>query len=176
MADIVGNSLVVYKEETDIYSQRGWYNTKNDRMMLLDRSLVEQNDGKTLVGDTIFYDKKNKFGEAFSKVELNDPGHKVTLHGNYVSYDEVKSQGLASDSALFVDWSGKDSFSKCRHVYSMKDPIETDTVSYNKLEAFKNVRFYCSDAQGMCDSLFIVLEISSCICVACRFFGQTIIR
>lgn len=155
VADIVGNSLVVYKEETDIYSQRGWYNTKNDRMMLLDRSLVEQNDGKTLVGDTIFYDKKNKFGEAFSKVELNDPEHKVTLHGNYVSYDEVKSQGLASDSALFVDWSGKDSlFLSADTLYSMKDSIETDTVSYNKLEAFKNVRFYRSDAQGMCDSLF----------------------
>lgn len=155
VADIVGNSLVVYKEETDIYSQRGWYDTKNDRMMLLDRSLVEQSDGKTLIGDTIFYDKKNKFGEAFSKVELNDPEQKVTLHGNYVSYDEVNSRGLATDSALFVDWSGRDSlFLSADTLYTMKDSIETDTISYNKLQAFKNVRFYRSDAQGMCDSLF----------------------
>ena len=154
MADIVGNSLIVYKEDTDIYSQRGWYDTKNDRMMLLDRSLVEQNDGKTMIGDTIFYDQKKKYGEAFSNVELNDPKQKTTLYGNYVSYDEVKSLGLASDSALFVDWSGRDSlFLSADTLYTMKDSIETDTISYNKLQAYKNVRFYRSDAQGMCDSL-----------------------
>lgn len=154
VADIVGNSLIVYKEETDIYSQRGWYDTKSDRMMLLDRSLVEQNDGKTLVGDTIFYDKKKKYGEAFSKVELNDPKQKATLLGNYVSYDEEKSLGLASDSALFVDWSGKDSlFLSADTLYMMKDSIETDTIAYNKLQAYMNVRFYRSDVQGMCDSL-----------------------
>ncbi|MFV0390451.1 MAG: OstA-like protein [Paludibacteraceae bacterium] len=154
VADIVGNSLVVYKEETDIYSQRGWYDTKNDRMMLLDRSLVEQNDGKTLVGDTIFYDKNKKYAEAFSKVELNDPDQKATLYGNFVSYDEIKQVGLASDSALFVDWSSRDSlFLSADTLYSMKDSIETDSIAYNKLQAFKNVRFLRSDAQGMCDSL-----------------------
>lgn len=154
VADIVGNSLIVYKEDTDIYSQRGWYDTKNDRMMLLDRSLVEQNDGKTMIGDTIFYDQKKKYGEAFSNVELNDPKQKTTLYGNYVSYDEVKSLGLASDSALFVDWSSRDSlFLSADTLYTMKDSIETDTISYNKLQAYKNVRFYRSDAQGMCDSL-----------------------
>lgn len=155
VADIVGNSRVIYQEETDIYSQRGWYDTKNDRMMLLDRSLVEQNDGKTLTGDTIFYDKKRKYGEAFSNVELVDPNQKSTLYGNFVSYDEVKQVGLAADSALFEDWSGKDRFYlSADTLYTMKDSLETDTISYNKLQAFKNVRFLRSDAQGMSDSLF----------------------
>ncbi|NLO69637.1 MAG: hypothetical protein GX102_01515, partial [Porphyromonadaceae bacterium] len=155
VADIVGNSLVKYKEETDIYSQRGWYDTGNDRMMLLERSLVEQSDGKTLVGDTIFYDKKMRFGEAFSNVELSDPEQKTTLHGNYVSYDEVKEIGLATDSALFVDWSSQDLFYlSADTLFSMKDSIETDSISYNKIQAYKNVRFLRSDSQGMCDSLY----------------------
>ena len=54
IADIVGDSHVLYEEKTNIYSKLGWYDTAKDRMMLLDRSFVEQNDGKTLVGDTIF--------------------------------------------------------------------------------------------------------------------------
>lgn len=154
VADIVGNSLVMYKEDTDIYSQKGWYDTKNDRMMLLDRSLVEQSDGKTLIGDTIFYDKKQRYGEAYSNVEMNDPEQKTTLFGNFVSYDEVKSVGLATDSALMVDWSTRDSlFLSADTLYSMKDSIETDTIAFNKVLAFKNVRFLRSDIQGMCDSL-----------------------
>ncbi len=154
VADIVGNSRVIYQEETDIYSQLGWYDTKNDRMMLLDRSLVEQSDGKTLTGDTIFYDKMKKYGEAFSNVELVDPNQKSTLYGNFVSYDEVKQVGLAADSALFEDWSGKERFYlSADTLYTMKDSLETDTISYNKLLAFKNVRFLRSDAQGMSDSL-----------------------
>lgn len=154
IADIVGNSLVVYQEETDIYSQRGWYDTKNERMMLLDRSLVEQKDGKTLIGDTIFYDKANKYGEAYSNVELNDPKQKTTLHGNFVSYDEIKQIGLATDSALFVDWSSRDSlFLSADTLYAMRDSLVTDTIAYNKLLAFNHVRFLRTDAQGMCDSL-----------------------
>ncbi len=154
VADIVGNSLIVYQKETDIYSQRGWYDTKNDRMMLLDRSLVEQNDGKTLIGDTIFYDKKKKYGEAFSNVELNDPKQKSTLSGNFVSYDEISSTGLASDSALLIDWSSRDSlFLSADTLLSMKDSLTTDTIAFNRVRAFRNVRFLRSDIQGMCDSL-----------------------
>ena len=154
VADIVGNSLIVYKAETDIYSQRGWYDTKNDRMMLLNRSLVEQNDGKTLIGDTIFYDKKKKYGEAFSKVELNDPKQKTTLMGNFVSYDEIAHTGLASDSALLIDWSSRDSlFLSADTLFTMKDSLTTDSVAYNLVKAFRNVRFLRSDLQGMCDSL-----------------------
>jgi len=149
VADIVGDSHVLYEEKTNIYSKLGWYDTGKDRMMLLDRSFVEQNDGKTLVGDTIFYDKKNKYSEAYSNVELNDPKQKTTLYGNFVSYDEAKEKGLATDSALFIDWSSKDSlFLSADTLYNFKDSI------YDAVKAQKNVRFFRVDVQGMCDSLF----------------------
>ncbi len=154
IADIVGNSLIVYKNETDIYSQRGWFDTKQDRMMLLDRSLVEQNDGKTLIGDTIFYDKEKKYGEAFSNVELNDPEQKTTLFGHFVSYDEIKEIGLATDSALFVDWSSRDSlFLSADTLYTFKDSLPDDSIAQNNLKGFKNVRFFRKDFQGMSDSI-----------------------
>ncbi len=155
IADIVGNSHIVYKNETDVYSEQGWYDTKTERMMLLKRSLIEQKDGKTLLGDTIFYDKKNRFGEAFSRVELNDPKQKVTLYGNYISYDEIKEKGLATDSALFVDWSEKDKkFNlSADTLYTQKDSVETDTVAFSMIKGYANVRFLRDDLQGVCDTL-----------------------
>lgn len=148
IADIVSDSHIRYKEETNIYSKKGWYDTSKERMMLLNRSLVEQNDGKTLVGDTIFYDKKAKYSEAFSKVELNDPKQKNSLYGNFVSYNENKKYGLATDSALFIDWSNKDSlFLSADTLFNFKDS------TYDVIKAHKNVRFFRNDLQGMCDSL-----------------------
>lgn len=155
IADIVGNALIVHNDETDIYSQRGWYDTENDRMMLLDRSLVEHNDGKTLVGDTIFYDKIKKYGEAFSNVELDSPEDKTTLTGDFVSYDEITGTGYATKKALLIDWSQPDSlFLSADNLYTFKDSIETDTTSYQAFRAFKNARFLRKDVQGMADSLY----------------------
>ncbi len=155
IADIVGNSHVVYKNETEVYSEKGWYDTKKERMMLLKRSLIEHKDGKTLVGDTIFYDKKNQFGEAFSKVELNDKEQKTTLYGNYISYDEISEKGLATDSALFVDWSEKEKklYMSADTLYTLKDSLSTDSIGFDMIKAYANVRFYRQDLQGVCDTL-----------------------
>lgn len=148
IANIVGTTHVIYKGETDIYSKRGWYNTSNEQMMLLDRSLVKHKEGKSITADTIFYDKKIKYGESYSNVMMIDTVQKSTLYGHYVSYDEIKKNGMATDSALFVDWSTKDTlYLSADTLKNMKDSI------YNKVEGYKNVRFFRQDIQGMCDSL-----------------------
>ncbi len=155
IADIVGNSHVIYKNETEVYSEKGWYDTKKERMMLLKRSLIEHKDGKTLVGDTIFYDKKNRFGEAFSKVELNDKNQKTTLYGNYISYNELSETGLATDSALFVDWSEKEKklYMSADTLYTLRDSLPTDSIGFDMVKGYSNVRFYRQDLQGVCDTL-----------------------
>ncbi|MEI8085546.1 MAG: OstA-like protein [Paludibacter sp.] len=148
IANIVGPSHIVYNKETDIYSKRGWYNTASERMMLLDRSLVKQKDGKTMVGDTIFYDKKAKYGEGFSRVVLNDTIQKSTLIGYYVYYNELLEKGMATDSAMLVEWSTKDTmYVHADTLFTSKDSI------YNVVRGFYNVRFFRNDVQGLCDSL-----------------------
>ncbi len=148
VANIVGPTHIIYKEETDIYSNLGWYNTATEQSMLLNRSLVKHKDGKTMVGDTIFYDKKQKFGEGFSKVELSDSVRNATLYGNYVNYNENNESGMATDSALFVDRSEKDTmYLHSDTLYTSKDSI------YDKVRGLYNVRFFRNDVQGLCDSL-----------------------
>ncbi|MDR2840771.1 MAG: hypothetical protein LBV75_05850 [Paludibacter sp.] len=148
IANIVGKTHIIYQNETDVYTRRGWYNTNNEQMMLLDRSLVVHKDGKTMIGDTIFYDKKTKFGEGFVNVELTDSVQKSTLYGDYVFYNERDSLGIATDSALLVDWSSADT------LWVHADTLNTfkDSI-YNAARGINNVRIYRHDLQGICDSL-----------------------
>jgi len=147
-ANIIGPTKIVYQDETDIYSTKGWYNTKNERMMLLDRSLVKHKDGKTIIGDTIFYDKAKKYGEAFVDVVMTDSTEKSTLSGNYVYYNENTEAGLATNKALLVDWSSEDT------LWLHADTLRTfkDSI-YKVAKGYLNVRLYRNDIQGVCDSL-----------------------
>ncbi|MDR1653605.1 MAG: hypothetical protein LBS01_08190 [Prevotellaceae bacterium] len=119
IADIVGKTHIIYKKQTDIYSTRGWYNTENEQSMLLDRSLVVNNTGKTLTGDTVFYDKHRNCGEAFADVELTDSAQGTTLSGDYVFYNDSTEYGFATDSALLIYWKEKE------NAYIHADTLET---------------------------------------------------
>lgn len=151
IADMVGKTDIMYKNETEIFTDKGWYNTDSERSMLLNRSQVINKEGRSLVGDTIFYDKKQRFGESFGNVVLKDTVQKSTLYGNYVYYHEDNELGIATDSALLVDWSDAE-----KTMYIHADTLQTykqDTL-YNHAKAWYNVRFYREDIQGLADSLF----------------------
>jgi lipopolysaccharide export system protein LptA len=148
ISNIVGATHILYQDETNVFSTRGWYDTSSDQMMLLNRSQIIHKDGKTLTGDTIFYDKTTKFGESFVNVILNDSVQKSTLMGDYVFYNELTEKGLATDSAMLVDWSTKDT------LWVHADTLRTfkDSI-YDVARAYYNVRIFRNDVQGICDSL-----------------------
>lgn len=149
IADLVGETHIVHHDETNIYTDNGWYNTQTERSMLLNRSFLINKEGKSLTGDTIFYDKIDKYGEVFGKAILNDTVNKSTLYGNYVYYNEDTELGIATDSALLVDWSDAEN-----HMHIHADTLKTfkDSI-YNEAIAWRGVRFYREDVQGLADSL-----------------------
>jgi len=148
VAEIIGKTHIIYQDDTDIFTNRGWYKTDTERSMLLNRSLIVNKEGKSLTGDTVFYDKSSKYGEAFGNVILKDTVQKSTLYGHYVYYNEDTELGIATDSALLVDWSGD------KHMYIHADTLKTykDSI-YSQARAWLNVRFYRDDLQGISDSL-----------------------
>ena len=148
IANLVGDTHIIYQDETDIYTNKGWYNTQTERSMLLNRSFLINKEGKSLTGDTIFYDKAVNYGEVFGRAILKDTVQQSTLYGNYVYYNEDTELGIATDSALLVDWSSE------KHMYIHADTLKTfkDSI-YNEARAWRNVRFYREDIQGLADSL-----------------------
>lgn len=165
IADIVGPTTIVYEEETTILSTNGQYNTETEQSMLYDRSQVIHDDGKTMTGDTIYYDKKIGFGRVWGNMEMRDSAQMATLYGNYGEMYEEDSRGYATDSALMIDWSDEDNygymhadtlFTEDVH-YKFIDTLRLDSVVidtvYKRIRAHHGVRLYRNDMQAVCDSL-----------------------
>ena len=158
IADIVSPTEIVYEEETDINTSRGWYNTDTERSMLLDRSTVHHADGRFMTGDTIFYDKRIGFGEIFGRMEMSDTAQQATLYGDYGQMWEEDNRGFATDSALMIDWSDS-----AHLAYIHADTLYTQELhytdsalldsTYRRVRAHYGVRVYRDDMQMVCDSL-----------------------
>ena len=164
VADIISPTEIIYEEETDIHTSRGWYNTQTERSMLLDRSVIVHEDGKMMTGDTIFYDKAIGFGQVLHHMEMRDSAQHATLYGEYGEMWEEGSRGYATDSALMIDWSDSlhlayihaDTLFTEELAYTdsmlMADSTITDST-YRRVRAYHGVRVYRDDMQMVCDSM-----------------------
>jgi lipopolysaccharide export system protein LptA len=158
VTDLVSPTLIVYEEETDIHTSRGWYNTQSEQSMLLDRSVVHHIEGRMMTGDTIYYDKKIGFGEVLGDMLMSDSTHHITLTGEYGQMWEENSRGYATDSALMIDWSDT-----AHMAYIHADTLFTEELHYTdsarqdsvyrRGRAHHGVRVYRDDMQMTCDSL-----------------------
>ncbi|MBQ8265722.1 MAG: hypothetical protein IJY95_03860 [Bacteroides sp.] len=151
IANIVGPSDID-SDENHIYSELGYYYTQQGQAELLNRSVLS-NGGKTMVGDSLFYDRNKGVGEAFYNVEFVDTINKNMLTGNYCYYNQKVGRAFATDEAMAVDFSQGDSlFIHADTLQMFTFNLDTDSV-FREARAYHKVRFYRSDVQGVCDSL-----------------------
>ena len=151
IANIVGPSDID-SDENHIYSELGYYYTQQGQAELLNRSVLS-NGGKTMVGDSLFYDRNRGVGEAFYNVEFVDTINKNMLTGNYCYYNQKVGRAFATDEAMAVDFSQGDSlFIHADTLQMFTFNLDTDSV-FREARAYHKVRFYRSDVQGVCDSL-----------------------
>ncbi len=178
IADLVTATEIIYDKETTILSSKGWYNTETEKSMLLNRSQIIHADGKTLTGDTIYYDKLRGFGQVIRRMEMTDTVQQMTLYGNYGEVWEDAKCGFATDSAMIEEWG--DSLHTYMHADTLwteeiayqltqlipRDSLWVDTVmvwqapdtliidtTFRQVRAFYGVRVYREDMQAVCDSL-----------------------
>ena len=88
--------------------ERGFYNTLSEQAELLDRSILT-NEGKKLIGDSLFYDRKVGYGEAFDNIRMTDTINKNMLTGDYCFYNELADSAFATKRAVAIDYSQGDS-------------------------------------------------------------------
>lgn len=151
VATILGPSDIV-SEQNYIYSERGVYNTITEQAELLDRSILT-NEGKKLTGDSLFYDRKLGYGEAFDNVQMNDTVNRNMLTGDYCFYNELTGNAVATQRAMAVDYSQGDSlFMHADTLRLITYHLNTDSM-YREMRAYHKVRAYRTDVQAVCDSL-----------------------
>lgn len=158
-------STIVNKDGT-IYTNDGNYNTETDLGELFDRSLVVMKRGNTLTGDTLYYDNKAGYGEAFGNMILTDSVRQTTLMGDYGFYNELTDSIFVTGRALAMEYSRPDTLYlhgdtiRGFKVYLPEEQINDtlfmaeDSTHYLIIEP--KVRFYRVDLQGICDSMTFI--------------------
>lgn len=143
------DETIIRSDSNTIRTNSGWYNTVADNSTLYNRSTLYAKDGKTLVGDTLYYNRKKGFGEASGNVILTDTKHKVILDGGYGYHNENTHYSFATRRARAREFSQKDT------LYLHGDTLRTflDSCSHRVLTASPKVRFFRSYVQGLCDSM-----------------------
>ena len=151
VATIVGPSDI-RSNRNHIYSTLGRYFTATEQAHLLNRSVLT-NDKKRLIGDSIYYNRNEGYGEAFDNVEMDDFGGKTRLTGDYTYYNELADSAYATRRAVAIDYSQGDSmFIHGDTLRLLTRFPDTDSV-YRIVQAYRKVRIYREDVQAVCDSL-----------------------
>lgn len=180
IATIEDETKIVSKADGHtIYTSSGWYNLSTEDGTLYNRSTIEGKDGQTLVGDVVYYDRKNDKGQAQGNVVMTDEKSQRTLKGDVVDYDRRNGIGKARGHVVITDMKNKvilngevgfhnektkesfvtenalaREFSQKDTIYIHADTLRTITADNDVrvLIANKYVRFYRKDLQGVCDS------------------------
>lgn len=158
----------IFNEQGTIYTRNGVYQTDSAVAFLFDRSVVVANTGRTLVADTIFYNRPDGFGEAIGALVATDTVRNMSLNGDYGFFNQLTDSVFVTGNALLKEYSGDDTlFLHARYIESFRKFDSTDipedtvagTAAYTRVDtsnvavAYPRVQFYRSDLQGVCDSL-----------------------
>ncbi|MCK5135731.1 MAG: hypothetical protein KAR19_08085 [Bacteroidales bacterium] len=158
----------IISDERYIYCENGWYDTQQDVSFVTDNVYLEE-EGRTLRGDTLYYEANEGFGRANSNVEIIDTAENMILKGNYGLYYRDRDYIMVTDSALMIQIDGPDTmYVHADTLRSLQNP-EIEGQS-RILKAYYRVKIYRPDIQVMCDSL-VYVEADS----AFDFFGEPVL-
>ena len=158
IARIVGPSNID-NGDNHIYSERGTYDTRTDRAHLLERSIVS-NKGRTVTADSLDYIGEGAISKGFGNVVSIDQVNKNMLTGHYALYADSIGYAEATDSAVLIDFSQRDSFYVHADTFKLFTyDINTDSV-WREMRAYHHVRAFRRDLQAVCDSM-VYLSIDS---------------
>jgi lipopolysaccharide export system protein LptA len=145
-----GPSHIISKDKQDsIYCENGWYNTRLDFARFRDRARI-YHEASFLTGDSMYYERKNGFGQVFRKALLVDTVQNIILMGNYGEMQRKKGFAFMTDSAMSVMVDKEDSL--FMHADTIRATFDT-AQNIKNVFCFHKVKFFRNDLQGMCDSL-----------------------
>lgn len=147
IAYFLGPSIITSKESY-IYCENGWSDTDKEISRFSKNAIVVHKDQK-LLGDSIFYDRKKGYSSATKNVRIIDTAQKSFIAGSFAEHFEKGNRAIVTGNPLFGMQVEQDT------LY-----VASDTLLYNEpdslhtfVKAFRHVKIYKKDIQGLCDSL-----------------------
>jgi len=156
------NETMQFEGPTEIFSDtnyiacnRGFYDSRN-RKSSFSRNVFMQAKAQLLHTDSMTYDQKDHFTEAFRNIVLKDTIENMIIQGEHLFYDETKNRFQVTEDVLYIMTGEKDSL--FLHSDTLVSSREAARDS-RRIQAFPHVQFYRADIQGRCDSLdYLVID------------------
>lgn len=159
-AHIVGPSNIT-SGSSHIYSEDGYYNTRTKQSELFGRSVIKDR-GRTIVGDSVFRNARDGKNYAYWNVVMTDSINKNRLTGDYAEYDDSTGYAMATNNAVAMDFSQKDTLFMHADTFKIFTYNNNTDSVYRVMHAFRKVRAYRPDVQAVCDSL-VYNSLDSCM-------------
>lgn len=149
-----GPSNIISKENS-IYCENGWYNTDKDIARFSKKAIIITKDQK-LMGDSMYYDKKLGYGKATKNVMIIDTTNKSIITGDFAEHYEQGNRAIVKGNAIYGRIIDADTlFLSAENLY-YNEPDSTHTF----VKAFRFVKIFKKDLQGLCDSLTYAIHDS----------------
>jgi lipopolysaccharide export system protein LptA len=148
VAYFLGPSNILAKKDS-IYTENGWYNTTTDEARFRKNGKL-YHEAQVLTGDSLYYDRDKGYGTVWNNGSLIDTAQNVLLMGNFGEYFREQGYAYMTKRAVTAMVDEKDTL--FMHSDTVKGFFDT-AENIKNVYAYKGVRFYRKDLQGMSDSL-----------------------
>jgi len=156
IAFFLGPTTIVSEENT-IYCENGWYDTKKD-ISQFNKNAYLKNNEQLLKGDSLYYDRNKGYGKAIKNVTIIDFKEEVIIYGHFAEYFEEPEFTQVTETPFLIKIFDGDT------LFLHADTLNTiiDTVEQKRtLLAYRHVKFFKSDLQGLCDSIVFLFTDST---------------
>ncbi len=153
-AYLYGKSTIE-SEESTVYCERGYYDTRNDNGYFVKNSRVDYNN-RILYGDSIYFDRNRSFASATNNIRVLDTVNKSIIRGHYAEVYREKDSVFITKRAVAVTLKDQDS------IYVHADTLRVTGKPENRvIKGFYRARLFkqglpgVEPTSGKCDSIFV---------------------
>lgn len=154
-------------DSDSIYCERGWYNTISGISSFRQNAWLKSKE-KIIKSDTLYYEKFTGIGKAYSHTRIIDTTQNITICGNYALLNRANQSAIITQKALMIQVDkSKDSLfmhsDTIRYGFKVEcnDSLHSGPDTFKYVKSYYHVRFFRSDLQGKCDSMYYSFKDST---------------
>ncbi len=134
--------------KTHMYCERGTYDTRTGKGRFTKAARIAT-EGQELTGDSLHYDRTTGVGVGWGHVTITDTVNNLLVRGEFGKHRQKEGSSMVTGRAELVMLMDKDSlFLHADTLFGREDSLGKQTI-----DARRNVRFFKSDLQGVCDTM-----------------------
>lgn len=145
---VFGGPTQIIQPDAHLFAERGSYDTRTGEGWFTRAGRIISG-GQELTGDTLHYLRETGDGEGWGHVSVTDTVNNLVVRGHHGTHRPGDGRSMVTGRAELVMLMGGDSlFLHADTLFAWQD-----SLSRRRVLARRNVRFFKSDLQGVCDTM-----------------------